>query len=745
MLRYSCPLFLLLFFSNLLNAQYFKLTGKVTNNKLEPLAFASIHVKELQSGTVSHEDGSYELQLEEGKYDLVISMIGYKNKVLTLVVNRNTTQHIILDPDESKDLSEVIVKGKMKDRAEEFIRNVIRHKDELQAASGAYSVDVYIRALQKDSFAIKAKKLQKDTSEQLREKREMAKMSLAEISLHYDQSTNGQIKEERLGVSRRGDPNGLFYLTITDGDFNLYNNLIKAKAVSSIPFISPVSYSGLIAYRFKTIKTEHRNKQKIYTISIKPRQVSNATVEGEITIADSSWVILSATFRLPDYHLPEYDFFEVDQKYDLIHDTAWMITRQSFTYYSKAGKGKRSGQTVAAYNNFQFNKNFPKGYFGNELSSTTDSAYKRDSSFWQQTRTEPLTAEEIRFIRYKDSAYNATHTKAYLDSLDRVINKITWKKIGFLGQTLHNHEKERTWELPTVWTLYQPLNFGGTRINPTADYYKTYKSRKNIYVRADISYGLRNKDVNGSISLNRMYNPFNRGFYHLSAEREFSAIYSGDAWINQLKRSNVYLNNQIGIGHGLELLNGLFFYTDFDIAFRRSVSDYKTGHLVDSLFGNILDDNRAIAFSPYNAVYGKLRLQYTPGQQYIREPREKVILGSKWPTFYTMWRKGIKELFNSKVDFDYLEFGIEQRVDLGTLGTSSYTIKTGNFPDKRDLRLVDYQFQRQGDPILFLNPNEQFQSLDSTFPVFKRFYQAHYIHEFNGFLINKIPCLATGL
>jgi hypothetical protein len=64
---------------------------------------------------------------------------------------------------------------------------------------------------------------------------------------------------------------------------------------------------------------------------------------------------------------------------------------------------------------------------------------------------------------------------------------------------------------------------------------------------------------------------------------------------------------------------------------------------------------------------------------------------------------------------------------------------TGSFLNKKDLRLVDYKYQRRGDPIFFMNPNEAFQSLDTTFPVFKRFYQGHYVHEFNGAILNKVP------
>jgi len=380
----------------------------------------------------------------------------------------------------------------------------------------------------------------------------------------------------------------------------------------------------LLAYRFKMLTIENKGHHKIYTISVKPRQLSNATVEGEITIADSSWTILHTKFSLPKYHLPEYDVFEVEQHYEFIDNAAWMITRQQFTYFSKSGRASSTGQTIVSYKNFELNKRFDKKYFGSEVSKTAEEAYEKDSMFWQQTRTEPLTNKEMRFIRYKDSVYQATHTKTYLDSMDRVINKITWKKIFLFGQAFNNHEKERRLYFPSIPSFFQPFQFGGSRLMLMFTYDKTYKSRKNISMYNQVSYGFRNHDINGSITFNRLYNPFNRGFYSLSAGRDFQAIFSGDAWINMIKRSNIYLNNSIGVGHGLELMNGLFLYTNFDIAFRRSVSDYKTNPKVDSLFGDILTNNQAVPFEAYNAVYGKVRLQYTPFQKYIREPREKI-------------------------------------------------------------------------------------------------------------------------
>jgi hypothetical protein len=724
------------------NAQVFRVSGTVTNTRMEPLAFVNVQVAELHWGTSTKEDGQFELKLEKGKYDLVITMIGYKSQKITIVVDKDYRQNIILETDDAKQMGEVVIRGRSRDYAEEIVKQVILNKEAIMAAPGAYSCDVYIKAVQQDSFRVNKKGKAVPIPDSIRAKMpdaDLAGMNMAEVSIRLDHESEKRIREEKTGVRRTGQPEGLFFLSVTEGNFNFYNNLVKVPSLSETPFLSPISYSGLVAYRYKTVKIIQQGPHKIYVISVKPKQISNATVEGVITISDSSWNLLSTEFKFPKYHLPEYDFFEVKQDYTIVEGKAWMLARQEFTYFSKGGKRSRSGQTKVVYNHYQINKLFPRRHFGDEVSATAQEAYVMDSVFWDAARTEPLSQKELRLIRYRDSIYRVTSSKEYTDSIDRLTNKITWKKVSISGQTFYNREKQRTWHLPAAASLIQPFAFGGIRISPSFYYSKVSASRKYVGVWTNLSYGFRNKDINGRIQLNRLYNPFNRGYFNVSLQRDFDFIFQGDAWINMIKRSNYFLNHAAGVGHNLELVNGLYLFTDMDVAFRRSVSLYKTGDGVDSLLGDLLDNNQALAFESYNAVYGKVRLQYTPKQRYIREPKEKIILGSKWPTFYTTYRKGIPHLMKSKVDFDYLEFGIEQEVEVGLMGFSRFNIKTGSFLNRKGLRLIDYQYQRRGDPLLFQNPDQAFQALDSSFPVFKRFYQGHYVHEFNGAILNRIP------
>ena len=109
-------LFILICTSSVLQAQTFKLTGKVTNAAREEIAFVSVQVKEWQRGVVTKEDGTYTLLLEAGKYDIVYSIVGYKPQLLTLTITKDYVQNVILEQDPAS-LENVTIRSKYKDPA----------------------------------------------------------------------------------------------------------------------------------------------------------------------------------------------------------------------------------------------------------------------------------------------------------------------------------------------------------------------------------------------------------------------------------------------------------------------------------------------------------------------------------------------------------------------------------------------------------------------------------------------------
>ncbi|HZW69856.1 MAG TPA: carboxypeptidase-like regulatory domain-containing protein, partial [Hanamia sp.] len=68
-MRRTITLFMLFTLPIAAKAQSIKVYGKVTNSRLEPLAFASIEVREIKAGAITNEEGNYDLKMDPGKYD----------------------------------------------------------------------------------------------------------------------------------------------------------------------------------------------------------------------------------------------------------------------------------------------------------------------------------------------------------------------------------------------------------------------------------------------------------------------------------------------------------------------------------------------------------------------------------------------------------------------------------------------------------------------------------------------------
>jgi hypothetical protein len=724
----------------------FTLKGKVTNTYQEPLRYVSVSIKELRLSTQTDAEGKYSFTVDEGKYDVAFTNVGYKPQLITLVVkDKDVEQNIILEPNKTNN-EDVKVFAIRKDRWSEIMKNVIRNKDNYLNATSTFSCNVYIRATQenektvfkkrKDNDSIKPEEIAANNTEKI------ASMSMAEVVMQLDKGLPNKIKETRNGVKKRGNTDDLFYLSTTEGEFSLYQNLIKVPALTDIPMLSPISNAGLNAYNFKTIRLRKRGGRKFYTITFTPVKAGNALIEGEMEIMDSLWVVTEARYSFPNYLLNNYDYFAVEQTYDTLDTKMFMLNRQDLTYVSKLGKTKATGKTLALFSKYTIDPTFSKKYFSNELSATTDEAYNQDSTFWEQVRQEPLSAEQLQFIRYNDSIQRAHSTQSYMDSVDKSFNRITFSKIFLNGQGYYQRSKDRSIFIGPLLGIVQPFQFGGTRIKIDWDYHKTYGSRKSETIWGNIHYGFRNADLKGEIKVRKLYNTFKRGAYELNASRDFASLFNGGSWTDQLRRSGIYLKDDIGASHEIELLNGLYMTNRVEMSFRSSAADYKINtDSITKLWGLVKLDpqDRPISFAAYQAFFNTISLSYTPQQKYIREPREKVILGSKWPTFTATWRKGIPKFLGSQIDYDYVEFKINQTINAGLFGVSQYNFTYGSFLNKKQLKEPDYKFIRQRDRLVFLNPTNTFQGIDSSFPVFDKFYELHYVHNFKGSLINRIP------
>jgi len=88
-----------------LTAQQRTITGKVTDDKGNPIPNASVLVKGTTSGTVSQSDGSFTLKVTKGSF-LVISSLGFETS--TIALSDNISVKLKIDPNA---LSEVVVTG----------------------------------------------------------------------------------------------------------------------------------------------------------------------------------------------------------------------------------------------------------------------------------------------------------------------------------------------------------------------------------------------------------------------------------------------------------------------------------------------------------------------------------------------------------------------------------------------------------------------------------------------------------
>ncbi|MSP70527.1 MAG: carboxypeptidase-like regulatory domain-containing protein, partial [Bacteroidetes bacterium] len=667
-------------------------SGVITDEHNIPIPSAKVFIKNLaEQRTISDLSGNYELSLLPGEYFLVFSAFGYDDRESYIsITSSNITRNIQLFPSKFKELDNIDVITKKTNPGRDIILEVVKKRDQINPWNFPHSVSVYIKAVEKLEDKVKSKKSDDDQKSKnhdpLDEKNDKFfqlsnKMNLAEIKLTRHYASIEKVKEYRTAYTLRGNAKNLYYTTTVKSNFNFFENLLYLNDLHQTPIISPISTQGILSYKYRLEKKIEEHGQIISKIKIIPRNISTSTLEGYIWVIDSLWLIQKIELRMNKGNLLVYDYFSIEQNFIHPGDSICILTEQNLSYGVKYKNETSKSYTKAIFSDYNFSPQFSNKFFNSELAFTDKEAYEKDTLFWTSSRQVDLTAEERDFILLKDSIRDAHNRKEYLDSIDRIFNKISFLKVVWYGIDYRNRAERYQLGFSPLSLFIQPVSIGGPRLSPSFDYFKKWKNERTLESYTRVSYGFLNKDLKGDTWWKYKFNPFHFGFIRFSLTHDFDAIRYADA-INQIyKRNNFIEATKISSSIEYELFNGFYGGLGLGFAERRSLKDFK----FLNTFDDILPNDNPSDFKNYQALIASVSLSYTPGQKYMREPYRKVVLGSRWPSFSLNYERGLPKIFGSDVDHEYLQMDVKQTFKIGTLGTTSYRISTGKFLSARNL------------------------------------------------------------
>ncbi len=743
-MRFLVILFILCIQTTLLSQQFVR--GVISDERNVAIPFAKVFVKNTtDQRTVTDENGKYELAVMPGEYFLVFSAVGFQDREAYVSINNlDIVRDIQLFPLKVQELQGVEVTAKKSNPGREIMLEVVKKREQINPWNYPHSVDVYIKAFEKLDIKEKEKKNEEvrtdaDPLENADKKDKKIswtdKMNLVEVQLKRNYAPGNKVKEIRSAYTLRGTDQSLYYTTTVKSNFNFFENLLHLDDLHQTPVSSPISSPGILSYKYRLLEKYEENGRMISKIKIIPRNIATTTLEGYIWVIDTLWLVQKLELTMNKGNLLVYDYFTINQEFEHPGDSICVLKNQTLTYGVKYKNETSKCETQALFSNYDFKPNFSNKFFNTELAVTEKEAYEKDSSFWANVRPATLTDEERKFIIAKDSIKDYQNRKEYLDSVDKVFNKVTFLKVLWFGVDHRNRAERYQWTIGSLATVVQPVFIAGPRITPNFDFFKKWKDERTLDSYTRISYGILNNDWKGDTWWKYKFDPFHMGFLRASFNHDFDAIRTFDAITQVYKRENFIEATKMRISLEYEIINGLYFGADAEFSERRSLKGYN----FVTLFDNSLPNNEPLEFNPYQAYVSNFSLSYVPQQKYMREPYRKVILGSAWPTFTVYYQTGIPKLFGSDVNFQYMQLELMQTFKIGTIGTSNYRLAGGKFLTSQIVRDPDFKYQRRSDPIWFSNPLYSFQGLDSTLPSLDWILEAHFVHHDNGAILNKIP------
>lgn len=396
-------------------------------------------------------------------------------------------------------------------------------------------------------------------------------------------------------------------------------------------------------------------------------------------------------------------------------------------------------------------------------------AFKKDSVFWTEIRPIALTLEEIKGYEKADSLSEVERKKQEGDTLKASKHKGFQVWDVLIGDNYKVSETSN-FLIHSPWGGFNTVE--GLNLIYKLGYVKRWierdsldKARRPVVKRLEITpigrYAFGREKFSGMLradyrstnsrltleggryvqqfNADEPIHPFVNTITTLLLEKNLMKLYEQD-FLQGNYRQRINSKFTIVTNWSLAKRYELFNSSDFKLV-NRDKEAYTPNAPVNQLLVTT-------GFQNHNALIGSVAIEARPWQKFrIRNGRRYSVQNSS-PLFTFQYKKGIKDVFNSSVDFDLIEVGYKQSIRMGIRGRLDIALKGGKFINTNKLYFMDYaHFLGNQTPFITTDPVGSFRLLDYyLYSTRDKYFTGNAHYHFRKFLITQFPLVRlTGI
>jgi len=709
--------------------------GKILDPEKQPLSFVNISFQHSQIGTVSDMNGTFIVETTKPTDTILISCLGFK--VVKIRIKKGTEQYIELSLEPANvTLNEVVIKP-----GENPAFRILRKIDDRKKFNNPDRFDSYqykaYTKLRLDMNNINEKfkdqKIMKDfqfvfqymdTSEVFG-KNFLPILISESVSKFYHQGFPPVEREVIDAFKVSGIENntvsqfsGKMYQKL-----NIYDNFMKFFEPG---FISPISNIGRLYYKYYLEDSAYIDNNFCYKISFKPKRTQERTFYGYFWVNDTSWAIKSVQLRVSaDVNLNLLKDMIATQNYSKLNDTTWFLTNEDLLIdFNLTDKTYGFfGRKSARYDSIIINQPIPE-----EIKKlTTDTYYKdndlkKDTTYWQENRTEKLTKQDEKIYKMVDTVKTVPMYK-YIYNLTNMFVSYYYV-IGLV-------------EIGPYYTTYSSNPIEGNRFRIGGRTSNKFSTK--IMFGGHLAYGLKDEKFKYGGHIDYMFNTNPRitaggSFYHDIRQlgKSDNAFLDDNILTSILRRNPNYkltMVDQYNVFFEREWFQGL----SNTLAFK-----YQTIYPTDYIpFKIVNSPGDTISLGNLTSAEISLNFHFAYHEKFLLGKFERASLGSKYPTFDFYIKYAPKGLLKSQYEYVNLKAEVSGKLLTSPIGFFKFRVVAGKIFGKLPYPLLELH---EGNETYVFDP-WAFNMMNYYEFVSDEYASIYAEQHLQGFFLNRIPLI----